>query len=122
VDESSHPIVAGCDGPTANAEHRQQQPPHIYIVYHVPPRSSYACFAVSPILESMAIETRGPRIHVGNFGGFGSVTFESQALPHLYTGIFALYVCGNTFGAPFPHWERLLKVSGRYLGCDFFRK
>ncbi len=78
----SHPIVAGCDGRTADAEHRRRQPPHIYIV-HVPPQSSYARFAVSPISESMAIETRGPRIHGGNFGVFGSVTVESRALPHL---------------------------------------
>ena len=66
----------------ADAEHRQRQPPHIYIVY-VPPQSSYARFAVLPISESMAIETRGPRILGGNFGGLESVTFESQALPHL---------------------------------------
>ena len=90
-----------------------------YIVY-VPPQSSYARFSVSPISESMAIETRGPRIHGGNFGGLGSVTFESQALPHLVIRIFALYVCGNTSGAPFSHWERLLKVSGRSLTTPYF--
>ncbi len=41
----------------------------------------------------MAIETRGPRIHGGNFGGFGSVTFESQALPHLVIPRFLRCTC-----------------------------
>ncbi len=41
----------------------------------------------------MAIETRGPGIHGGDFGGFGSVTFESQALPHLLIPRFLRCAC-----------------------------
>ena len=50
----------GCDGHTAESEHQRQHLRQICSVY-VPPRSSYACFSVSPITESsMAIiETWG---------------------------------------------------------------
>jgi hypothetical protein len=50
----------------------------------------------------MAIETRGPGTHCGDFGGFGSVTFESHALPHLLIPGFMHCKCvGNGLGNHF---------------------
>ncbi len=39
--------------------------------------------------------------------------------PSFKTRIFALYLSGNWSRAPFPHWERLMKVSGTSstIGC-----
>ena len=75
---------------------------HRTYTLYVPPQSSYARFAVLPISESMAIETRGPGIHGGDFGGLGSVMFESQALPHLLILGFLRCTCvGNGLGDHF---------------------
>ncbi len=51
---------------------------------------------------AIAIETRGPGIHGGDFGGLGSVMFESQALPHLLIPGFLRCTCvGNGLGHHF---------------------
>jgi hypothetical protein len=82
VDESSCLMFAGCDGCTADAEHQQQQRWHIYVVYG-PPHGRYARFAMLAVCGALAAEVRALLISSHDFGGFGSVTFESQAVPHL---------------------------------------
>ena len=55
----------------------------MYIVY-VPPRGSYARLAMSIISESMAIETRGPRIHGGDFHDFWGMMSAYDVIPHRF--------------------------------------
>jgi hypothetical protein len=77
-------MFIGRDGPTADAEHQQQQQRHIYVVYG-PTHGRYARFAMLAMFGASAAEARALLISISShdFGGFGSVTFESQALPHL---------------------------------------
>jgi hypothetical protein len=70
------------DGPTANAEHQRQRRRHICVVYG-PPHGWYARFAMLAMFGVSAAEVRALLISSHDFGGFGSVTFASQALPHL---------------------------------------
>ncbi len=86
VDRSSCLMFAGRDDRTANAEHQRQQWRHIYIVYG-PPHGRYARFALA-MFRASAAEVRAIIISSDNFGVFGSVTFASQALPHLLIGEF----------------------------------
>ena len=104
-------MFVGRDGRTADAEHQRQQRWPIYVVYG-PSHGWYARFAMLAMFGASAAEVRALLISSHNVGGFGSVTIESQALPHLFIGFFALYLSGNWSEAPFPHWERLLKVTG----------
>ncbi len=53
IDESSCMFVAGCDGRTANAEHRRRQRQHIYVVY-VPPHAPCPWFGMSAMFRAMA--------------------------------------------------------------------
>ncbi len=48
-----------------------------------PTHSRYARFAMMAMFEASTAEVRALLISSHDFGGFGSVTFESQALPHL---------------------------------------
>jgi hypothetical protein len=50
-------FVAGCDGCTADAEHRRQQQRHIYIVY-IPPHALSPWFGMSAMLRTTAAEVR----------------------------------------------------------------
>ena len=74
----------GRDGRTANAEHQRPWQQHIYVVYG-PPHGRYARFAMLAMFGASATEVRALLISCHNFGGFGSVTFASQAIPHLLT-------------------------------------
>jgi hypothetical protein len=82
VDESSCLMFVGRDGRTADAEHQRQRRRHIYVVY-APPHGRYARFAMSAMFGASAAEVRALLISSDDLGGFGSVTFASQALPHL---------------------------------------
>jgi hypothetical protein len=83
VDESSCLMFVGRDGRTADAEHQRQQRRHIYVVYG-PTHGRYARFAMLAMFGASAAEVPALLlISSHDFGGFGSVTFESQALPHL---------------------------------------
>jgi hypothetical protein len=75
-------MFVGHDGCTANAEHQRQQRRHIYIVY-CPPHGWYARFAMLAMFGASAAEVWALLIRSDNFGGLGSATFASQALPHL---------------------------------------
>ena len=75
-------MFVGRDGCTADAEHQQQRWRPIYVVYG-PPHGRYARFAMLAMFGASAAEVRALLISSHNFGGFGSVTFASQALPHL---------------------------------------
>ena len=82
MDESSCLMFVGRDGRTADAEHQRQQRRHIYVVYG-PTHGRYARFAMLAMFGASAAEVPALLISSHDFGGFGSVTFESQALPHL---------------------------------------
>ncbi len=77
-----------------------------YTFYMSPPLGSYAHLAVSLISESMAIETRGPRIHGGHFRDFW---YDDVHLwcdtPSLRTGILAFDLCGNMSWGAKPHFS-----------------
>ncbi len=75
-------MFVGRDGRTADAEYQRQQQRHIYVVYG-PTHGRYAWFAMLAMFEASTGEFRALLISSHDFGGFGSVTFESQALPHL---------------------------------------
>ncbi len=75
-------MFVGRDGRTADAEHQWQQRRHIYVVFG-PPHSRYARFAMLAMFGVSAAEVQALLISSHDFEGFGSVTFESQALPHL---------------------------------------
>ena len=77
-------MFVGRDGRTADAEHQRQQRRHIYVyVVYGPPHGWYARFAMLAMFGVSAAEVQALLISSHDFGGFGSVTFESQALPHL---------------------------------------
>jgi len=82
VDESSCLMFVGRDGRTTDAEHQRQRRRHIYVVYG-PTHGRYARFAMLAMVEASTAEVRALLISSHDFGGFGTVTFESQALPHL---------------------------------------
>jgi hypothetical protein len=73
-------MFVGRDGRTADAEHQRQQRQHIYVVYD-PPHGQYARFAMLAMSGALAAEVSALLISSHNFGGFGSVTFASQAHP-----------------------------------------
>jgi hypothetical protein len=75
-------MFIGHDGRTADAEHQRQRQRPIYVVYG-PPHGWYARFAMLAMFGASAAEVRALLISSHDFGVFGSVTFESQALPHL---------------------------------------
>ena len=75
-------MFVGCAGHTANTDQQRQCRWNIYVLYG-PPHSQYALFALDCIPRSMAIEIILVLISSDNIGGFGSVMFASQALPHL---------------------------------------
>ncbi len=82
MDESLCLMFVGRDGHTSNAEHQQQWWRPIYIVYG-PSHDRYAQFAMLAVFGASAAEVWALLISSDNLGGFGSVTFESQAIPHL---------------------------------------
>ena len=75
-------MFAGRDECTVDAEHQRQQRRHIHVVYG-PPSDRYARFAMPAMFGASAAEVRALLISSDDFGGFGSVTFASLALPHL---------------------------------------
>jgi hypothetical protein len=83
-------MFVGHDGRTADAEHQRQRRRHIYVVYG-PPHDRYARFTILAMLGASAAEVRALLISSHDFGGFGSVTFESQALPHRLIPGFLLF-------------------------------
>ncbi len=83
IDESSCMFVASCDGRTADAEHRQQQQWHIYVVY-VPPHAPCLWFGMSAMFRAMAAEVRWVLISTTIFQGCWGLKFVSQALDLLF--------------------------------------
>jgi hypothetical protein len=61
-----------------------------YILYG-PPHGRYARFAMLAMFGALAAEVQALLIGSHDFGGFGSATFESQALPHLLIPRFLRY-------------------------------
>ncbi len=75
-------MFIGRDGRTVNAEHQWQWWRRIYVVYG-PPHNRYALFAMLAMFGASAAEGWALLFSCDNFGGFGSVTFTSQAIPLL---------------------------------------
>ena len=114
IAESSHPILAGSDGRTADAEHRRRPPPHQYVAY-VPPSNPYARFPLSPISESMATETRGHWIHGRDFGGLGGMECASGVIPQSWGPGFLHFTCvGIGLGELNPAYQ----LRGVRVGCS----
>ncbi len=81
INESLCLFVAGLDHCTADAEHLQQQWWHIYVVY-VPPQAPCPWVGMLAMFRAMAAEVWLLLISSGDFRGFWSCTFASQAPPH----------------------------------------
>ncbi len=91
-------MFVGCDGGTTNVEHQRQQWWHIYVVYG-PPHGRYAWFAMLAMFGASAAEVWALLISTHSHGGFGSVMFTSQALPHfLIPGILHFTWVGTGLG------------------------
>jgi len=82
IDKLSYMMFAGHDGRTINEEHQRQQRRHTY----GPPCDWYARFAMPAMLGASATDCRWLIISSPNSGGPGDFN----------TGIFALYLSGNT--------------------------
>ena len=74
-------MFIGRHGRTADAEHQRQRRRHMYVVYG-PPHGRYARFPMLAMFGASAAEVRALLSSSDDFGGFGSVTFASQALRH----------------------------------------
>ncbi len=83
IDESLCMFVACRDGCTANAELRQQQQRHIYVVY-VPPHAPCPWFGMWAMFRAMTAEVRWVLISTLIIQGCWGPKFVSQALDLLF--------------------------------------